>query len=286
MAWPFVFIISELSEPAREALEQEYGLTRARGRQQHRDNATEPPDLAAKVQEVTSSYRFASLDEFNAILAQFSMTAWPGVPGSAIRTNRGLLYSRIDTDGNRIGAPIKSSDLVTRPTLGWLEKRFLINSVKKLACRDRLADALTTIFATQKGGLMNILRRLEQRKIFLHAQADQQGELISVKIIDNRNKVVFTAEDLGLETDALLAQLGFPKIPTPEGEPSGQKTRLPTSSYSQQTEPARDHIHRHAPTNTSIAAQVAWTMLRAQASTPGSAADDPLKKKKRKKRSL
>jgi hypothetical protein len=133
----------DLSEPAREAIEQEYGLIPARGRKQQTTNLDNYPNLASKVQEVTGSYKYTSLEELNAILAHFGMTAWPGTPGSALHTNRGLVYSRIDDSGNKIGAPIKSSDLATRPTLDWLEKRFEINKVRKLAVRDRAIQKLT-----------------------------------------------------------------------------------------------------------------------------------------------
>ena len=66
----------ELSEPAREAIEQQYGLIPARGRRIHLDNLEGPHSLASKVQEVTGTYKFTSLDELNAILAKFSITAW------------------------------------------------------------------------------------------------------------------------------------------------------------------------------------------------------------------
>ncbi|GGA93154.1 relaxase/mobilization nuclease domain-containing protein [Puia dinghuensis] len=192
----------ELSEPAREALEIEYGRTRARGRENHLEN-TESPDLAAKVQEVTGTYKFTSLDELNAILAQFEMIAWPGAPGSAIHSNRGLIYSRIDADGNRIGTPIKSSDLVTRPTLPWLEKRFVLNKVKKLTARDRVIQNLTSALAAVNGNPMANLHRLQQRRLSLYPRWDHAGNLLSVYVIDNRNKIVFTAEELNFEPAAL-----------------------------------------------------------------------------------
>jgi hypothetical protein len=281
----------ELSEPAREALEKEYGLTRARGREKHLEN-TEAPDLAAKVQEVTSSYKFTSVDELNAILAQFGMTAWPGAPGSAIRSNRGLIYSRIDADGNRIGTPIKSSDLVTRPTLAWLEKRFEVNKIKKLACCDRAAKRLATAL---RGGISTILQQLDQAKIGLQPLRDKSGNLISVCIIDNRTKAVFSSEELGWQTDALLARLDLALSATTmvnllSHQSLASGTALPADDAQKKTPSPQAQQSRPnllvSPARTAVAAQVAFVLLSSQTGIPGPAGDEPPKKKKRKKRSL
>jgi len=110
----------EISEPAREAIEREYGLIPARGRQRHLDQLEGPRDLAAKVQEVTNSYRFTNLDELNAILTDFGMTAWAGAPGSALQTNRGLLYSWVDESGIGSASPSRPATSVPGPRLnGW-----------------------------------------------------------------------------------------------------------------------------------------------------------------------
>jgi len=275
----------ELSEPAREALEIEYGLTRARGRENHLENA-EARDLAAKVQEVTTSYKFTSLDELNVILAQFGMTAWPGAPGSAIRSNRGLIYSRIDADGNRIGTPIKSSDLVTRPTLAWLEKRFELNKVKKLAIRDRVVPTLTSALAGIPDNPIAILRRLQQRRINLQPFWDHTGNPASIHVIDKRNKVVFTAQELGFELNTLLSRLGLLTGPEAESQDAALKSATSKEKASQQAKDSRGHKAVSAPSRTAIAAQVAFVLLSSQTGVPEQAGDEHPKKKKRKKRSL
>ncbi len=275
----------ELSEPVREALEEEYGLTRARGRQYHLDS-TESSDLAAKVQEVTGSYKFTSLDELNAILAQFEMTAWIGAPGSAIRSNHGLVYSRIDADGNRKGTPIKSSDLVTRPTLTWLEKRFELNKVKKLPIRDRVAQTLTSALAVGDGNPMTIFQRLKQRRLSLQPRRDDAGNLISVHVIDNHNKVVFTAEELSFELDALIIRLGLPTGPTPVSESDALNSAISATKVSRKAKRSHGSQTPLPPQRTAIAAQIAFALIASQTGAPGPAGDEPPKKKKRKKRSF
>ena len=190
----------ELSEPAREAIEQQYGLIPARGRRIHLDNLEGPHSLASKVQEVTGTYKFTSLDELNAILAKFSITAWTGTPGSALHSNRGLVYSRIDEAGNKIGTPIKSSNLATRPTLDWLEKRFEFNRTRLVACQQRVASKFT---AALQGDPRNLAQRLQHRRFSLKTQRDNQGNLLRLHLVDHDNKAVFVPEDLGYSTDAL-----------------------------------------------------------------------------------
>jgi hypothetical protein len=275
----------ELSEPARMALEEEYGLTRAHGREANL-NDTEPPDLATKVQEVTGSYKFTSLDELNAILAQHRMTAWPGAPGSAIRSNHGLVYSRIDADGNLTGAPIKSSDLVTRPTFAWLEKRFEFNKVRKLACRDRVAQVLAAVLSGKQTNPTAALNRLQQRGIVFQAHQDRDGKLESVYIVDNRNKAVFTAEELSLSPEPLLTRLGLPLSPAQRVEPNGQKSGGGQKKAARPIKRSPGATPGRSPDRTSVAAQVAWSILASQTGTPGPAGDEPPKKKKRKKRSV
>lgn len=275
----------ELSEPAREALEEEYGLTRARGRENHLEN-TEAPNLAAKVQEVTSNYKFTSLDELNVILAQFAMTAWNGAPGSSIRSNRGLVYSRIDVHGNRIGTPIKSSDLITRPTLAWLERRFELNKVKKLATRDRVAQTLTSALGDGDRRPKAILQRLQQCRVSVQPRWDDAGNLASVHVIDSRNKAVFTAEELSFDPNALMIRLGLSTGSDLQSQATALKSGTSDKSACRQTKRSRHANAATTPSSTAIAAQVAFALLASQNSSPSSADDDLPKKKKRKKRSL
>jgi hypothetical protein len=260
----------DLSEPAREAIEKEYGLITARGRQRQSNQMEGSHGLASKVQEITGSYRFTSLDELNAILAQFGMTAWPGIPGSALHTNRGLVYSRIDEAGNKIGAPIKSSDLATRPTLTWLERRFEINKVRKLAVRDRSARKLATALTAHPTAFA---QRLKQRQSTIQADRDADGNLGSLLLIDHTNRSVFTPEELGLSTEILATRLGLSKPETQKSPSSAIKATLkPTVSS-----------RTKASTRIPLTSQIHQTLF-GKTQSPGLAGDFPIKKKKKKRR--
>lgn len=266
----------DVSDPARETIEQTYGLIVARGRGSRNIDIDGTPDLSRKVQEVTGSYKYSSLEELNLILAESGMTAFRGAPGSAMYTNRGLIYSRIDTAGNRTGEYIKSSDLTTRPTLDWLEKRFEINKIHKLARLTRVATRVTEALRRNPDPTATV-QRLQRRKIGLRPQHDQDGKLVSFYFIDHVNKAVFSVEELGLAADPQVARLiqrqdiinttpaDIPRLqgkrPTPSSSAKSHKTVFP-------------------------ATQIIHSLFPDKGGQPGPAGDEPPKKKKRKKRSL
>ncbi|MGL1166852.1 hypothetical protein ACSTKZ_25270, partial [Vibrio parahaemolyticus] len=79
------------------------------------------------VGSVFSSYKFCSLPEFNAALKQFNVIADRGKEEGRIYKNRGLVYRVLDSDGNKMGVPIKASSIGCKPTLDNLEKKFTAN---------------------------------------------------------------------------------------------------------------------------------------------------------------
>lgn len=132
------------SEPARIALEKEYGLVRA---EDHRKDITSIKPVDARkviygkidtrraignvLAEVLSKFKFTSLPELNAILNLYNVHAERGAEGSRIYQHNGLLYRVLDADGDPVGTPIKASLFHNRPTLQNLEKLFIRNDVTR-----------------------------------------------------------------------------------------------------------------------------------------------------------
>lgn len=113
----------KLSEPARKQIELEYGLIKAERKRKEESvslqaialrgaqyGRSETKRLISNILvNVISSYKFASLEEFNAILKQFNVFADGGTPGSRMHENRGLMYSLLDAEGFKIDVAIKAS---------------------------------------------------------------------------------------------------------------------------------------------------------------------------------
>jgi len=126
-----------LSEPTRKAIEKEFCLIPAQRRQgteipapgevrKIRPGASEPVSQAMNriVGMAMKHYHFTDLNEYNAILRIYNITAETGSSGSKTRRYNGLYYVALDDHGNRISPPVMASQLPCRPTQSKLDKRF------------------------------------------------------------------------------------------------------------------------------------------------------------------
>jgi hypothetical protein len=82
------------------------------------------------LEKILEKYIYCSLDNLNAVLGRYNVMADRGRPSSHLYQNRGLYYRMLNDNGQKIGAPIKASALPQRPTLDYLEQRFLKNQLK------------------------------------------------------------------------------------------------------------------------------------------------------------
>ena len=130
------FMALRISEPARKAVELEFGLAKAGGNKRAWQPATAPvrridygklpnlETLASTLHYVLHNFRYRSVAELNAILRLYNLTAKTGRPGSRLQQLGGLLYQVIGDNGKSRGAPLKASSLPFKPTLSWLRQKF------------------------------------------------------------------------------------------------------------------------------------------------------------------
>src|ERR1035438_4637320 len=126
------------SEKARKEIEKDFKLVRAQ-REQLKQAYELKPVKAQKVwygrsetkraitnvlDVVLPNYKYASLPELNAVLKQYNIMADQGSENSRTYKNGGLVYRVLDEKGQKIGAPIKASDIYNKPTLRTLKERF------------------------------------------------------------------------------------------------------------------------------------------------------------------
>ncbi len=212
------------SEPARKALEQEYGLLQAETHKKTNPFIPTPanPETAIYgksetkatisniVREVTANYKFTSLEELNAILRQYNVTAYRGAVASRQYVNRGLTYSMVDRDGYKIGIPIKASSIYTSPTLNNLEKKFDHNKLKKIPYKKYLQGKLDSVVA-RSNSLQGLIGGLQQKNIQCHFERNDKGEIRSVYFIDPFNRTIYNAEELGYTLESLFNTLKYRK---------------------------------------------------------------------------
>jgi hypothetical protein len=104
------------------------------------------PGLKRAVSDVLNTvfdrYNYTSLDEYNAILKQYNVTAYRGNETSRLYQAGGLFYHTLDENGKLIGMPIKASSFLLKPTLKNLEKKFEQNLTQREAVRQDLSTAI------------------------------------------------------------------------------------------------------------------------------------------------
>ena len=208
------------SEKARKEIEKQYGLIQAERQQQLMKPGIRPVDaqkavygksetkrsISNVVGAVFSQYKFTSLPEFNAALKQFNVIADRGKEEGRIYKNRGLVYRILDSDGNKVGVPIKASSIGCKPILDNLEKKFIANEVAKEPLKQRTKNTIDECLQSSPGSIKNLVATLDKKNIYTVLRQNSEGRLYGITFVDNQNKVVFNGSDLGKGYSAAALQ--------------------------------------------------------------------------------
>lgn len=200
------------SEKARKEIEKEFGLVKAEDSKRLKQYQLNPLNIE-KIQygksetkraisnvlnEVLPSYKYASVPELNAVLRQFNIIADRGSEDSRIYKNNGLTYRLLDAKGNKVGVPVKASDFYNRPTLKFLEERFVLNEKERQPHKARVKNAIDILLIKNLGlGLDILIQALEKESIQAILRQNQQGIIYGITYIDHRTKSVFNGSSLG-----------------------------------------------------------------------------------------
>ena len=213
------------SEKARKEIEQQYGLIKAERQQQLMKPGIKPVDIEKAIYgksetkrsifnvvgAVFSEYKFTSLPEFNAALKQFNVVADRGKEEGRIYKNRGLVFRILDSDGNKVGVPIKASSIGCKPILDNLEKKFAANEVTKEPLKQRTKNTIDECLQLSSGSMKNLVTALQQKHIYTVLRQNAEGRLYGITFVDNQNKVVFNGSDLGKGFSAAALQTRLAK---------------------------------------------------------------------------
>ncbi|WP_018612535.1 relaxase/mobilization nuclease domain-containing protein [Segetibacter koreensis] len=210
------------SEVARKAIEIKFGLIKAEGRNQKQEN--ELKVSAQKVQygktqtkraitnvldTVLTQFKYTSLPELNAVLKLYNVMADRGKEDTKMFQKRGLVYSALDEKGNKIGTPIKASDFYSKPTLKYLEQKFVQNEALRQQHQQRLKVAIKWTLVKEKQTLREFTKTLASEGVSVVLRESIQGNIYGITYVDFRTKCVFNGSDLGKEFSAkgILEQL-------------------------------------------------------------------------------
>ena len=212
------------SNTARKEIESQFNLVRAED--QHRSKQSENIPLnVQKIQYGKSSvkrgitnvldivlpkYKYGSLAELNAILKLYNVVADRGREDGIIYNRKGLLYFVLDKNGNKIGVPIKASSIYNKPTLQYLEKKFIENKNLKQGCKKTLKTSIDWVILRQPKNLKSFAQALEKEKISLVIRQNDNRVIYGLTYIDHNTKCVFNGSDIGsgCSAKAILEKLG------------------------------------------------------------------------------
>ncbi len=209
------------SETARKDIEESFGLVKATDKKRRQVYELKPVNVQ-KVQygksetkraitnvldAVLNSYKYASLPELNAILQQYNVMADRGTENSRIFQNNGLVYRILDSDGNKVGVPVKASDLYSKPTLKHLQEKFKLNETARQPYKARLKNAIDlALLKNINQSIQSLGKALEREGIEVVLRQNNNGIIYGVTYVDHQTKCVYNGSDLGKQYSANVIQ--------------------------------------------------------------------------------
>ena len=105
---------------------------------------------------VLKNYTYSSLPELNAVLKLYNIVADRGSENSRIYQNDGLVYRILDEKGSKIGVPIKSSLIYSKPGLKYLQIKFQENETTKHQYKQSIKATINFVLLRHKNTHYNI----------------------------------------------------------------------------------------------------------------------------------
>jgi hypothetical protein len=207
------------SEKARKEIEEDFKLIKAESKKQLQSEKLKPVN-AQKIQygksetkraitnvldHVVKNYKYTSLAELNAVLRLYNVEADRGAEKSRTWQHHGLVYRVLDDEANKIGVPIKASSIYNKPTLKFLEEKFLENGSLRQPHKQRIRNAIDwTLLKMKNPSLQNLKNALDREQIQMVVRQNKDGVVYGLTFIDHNSKSVFNGSDLGKEYSAMM----------------------------------------------------------------------------------
>lgn len=214
------------SKEITELLERKYGLNPAEGPKQSESSHFKPIDItdgnlkkqiSSVIKPLVSTYKFQTIGEYRALLSLYNI-GLEEVKGEVKgKPYRGLVYSTLDKDGNKVGTPLKSSLFGKYAGFDELEKRIVKSGeqIKQQGFRERtrtaIADAVNNL-----GSETEFRKKLKASNIDMVLRRNDQNRIYGVTFIDHNNQCVFNGSRIGKEFSANVFNERFNQQSEPE----------------------------------------------------------------------
>ena len=143
----------ERSKEITEHLERKYNLNPAEGQKRSEQWELTPVDaskgdlkkqITAVIKPLASMYHFQSMGEYKAVLSLYNINVEELKGEAKGKPYRGLLYSAMDNEGNKVGNPLKSSIFGKSVGYDGLEKR-MEKSAERIKSKNLEAHTLKAV---------------------------------------------------------------------------------------------------------------------------------------------
>jgi len=200
------------SKEITELLEQKYGLIPAQGQKQPELWQLSPVDPAqgnlkkqiyAVLKPLVNTYKFQTLGEYRALLSLYNIGLEEVKGEVREKPYRGLVYSALDKDGNKVGTPLKSSLFGKSVGYDGLEKQMVKSGkqLKQQGFRERTRAVVSGI-VNASCSESELRAKLQAVNIDLVVRRNDQRRIYGVTFIDHNDRCVFNGSRLGKEFSA------------------------------------------------------------------------------------
>ncbi|WP_283687805.1 conjugal transfer protein MobB [Dysgonomonas sp. Marseille-Q5470] len=250
----------ERSRKITDSLEQKYSL-HSKEKNQGETWQLTPIDvskgnlkkqIANVIKPLSEMYSFQTLGEYRALLSLYNIGVEEIKGENKGKAYRGLVYSALDSDGNRVGTPLKSSLFGKEHGLDRLEKRFEKSkeTIKVNGIAKQTRATVSAFFASTRTE-SEFRAALREKGIDLVLRLGDEGRIYGATFIDHNQRVVLNGSRLGKEFSANVLNERFadnspredlqtpkPSIATNQSaEPTTNKHPQPQSAHSETNNP-------------------------------------------------
>jgi hypothetical protein len=199
------------SETARKYIEKAFGLVVAESCKKEKINIKAVKSIVAQYGEsetkkaianvlnaVIPNYKYTTVGELNAVLNLYNITALQGAKDSRMFQHRGLAYQILNDKKQPVGVPVKASSFYLKPTLKYLEIKFIANKTNRNPHLKRIKNAVDLSFLQNRiKSLSDLDKILIQGGIKIVERRNEQGILYGLTYVDHITKCIFNGSALG-----------------------------------------------------------------------------------------
>lgn len=246
----------ERSRKITDSLEQKYGL-HSKEKNQGEAWQLAPIDVsqgnlkkqvANVIKPLSEMYRFQTLGEYRALLSLYNIGVEEIKGKNKGKAYRGLVYSALDGDGNRVGTPLKSSLFGKDHGLDRLEKQFEKSkeTIKANGIAQQTRATVAASFASTRTE-SEFRAALREKGIDLVLRLGDEGRIYGATFINHNQRAVLNGSRLGKEFSANVLNERFVdnspredlQAPAPKHSENNQPTtnQQPQSTHSDTNDP-------------------------------------------------